>query len=147
MQFKDVVGQDAVKKHMVEMVQQNRLSHALLFLGKEGSGALPLAIAFARYLVCEKNRKDPGASLFGEAIEPARPADDSCGSCPACTRAAALAHPDIHFSYPVITKKPGSPPLSADFISQAGAAGICARRRSIAVWWCGRPCRTVFLSV
>lgn len=118
MQFKDVVGQDAVKKHMVEMVQQNRLSHALLFLGKEGSGALPLAIAFARYLVCEKNRKDPGASLFGEAIEPARPADDSCGSCPACTRAAALAHPDIHFSYPVITKKPGSPPLSADFISE-----------------------------
>ena len=50
MLFKDVIGQDEVKKHLVEMVQQNRLSHALLFLGREGSGALPLAMAFAQYI-------------------------------------------------------------------------------------------------
>ena len=41
MLFKDVIGQHAVKQHLTEMVEQNRLSHALLFLGKEGSGALP----------------------------------------------------------------------------------------------------------
>jgi hypothetical protein len=34
-------------------VQYNRLSHALLFLGREGSGALPLAMAFAQYVVCD----------------------------------------------------------------------------------------------
>ena len=50
MQFKNVIGQDGVKQHLVEMVQHNRLSHALLFLGKEGSGALPLAMAFAQYI-------------------------------------------------------------------------------------------------
>ena len=51
------------------MVQHNRLSHALLFLGKEGSGALQLALAFAQYITCEKvNGKQPAAepSLFGE---------------------------------------------------------------------------------
>ena len=51
------------------MVQHNRLSHALLFLGKEGSGALQLALAFAQYIVCEKvNGRQPAAepSLFGE---------------------------------------------------------------------------------
>jgi DNA polymerase-3 subunit delta' len=70
MQFKNVIGQQVVKQRLAEMVQNNRLSHALLFLGKEGSGALPLAMAFAQYIVCEKvNRKQPEAqvepSLFG----------------------------------------------------------------------------------
>ena len=50
MQYKDVIGQEEVKQQLVEMVQHNRLSHALLFLGKEGSGALPLAMAFAQYV-------------------------------------------------------------------------------------------------
>ena len=54
MQFSTVTGQKEVKKHLVQMVQQNRLSHALLFLGKEGCGALSLAMAFAQYIVCEK---------------------------------------------------------------------------------------------
>jgi hypothetical protein len=42
MLFKDIIGQQEVKQHLIELVQHNRLSHALLFLGKEGSGALPL---------------------------------------------------------------------------------------------------------
>ncbi|WP_315818419.1 hypothetical protein [Paraflavitalea speifideaquila] len=54
MSFKDIIGQQKAKEHLAGMVQQNRLSHALLFLGKEGNGALPLAIAFAQYVVCEK---------------------------------------------------------------------------------------------
>ena len=48
MLFKEVIGQPGVRHHLTEMVQQNRLSHALLFLGKEGVGALPLAMAFAQ---------------------------------------------------------------------------------------------------
>ncbi len=122
MQFSSVIGQASVKEQLVEMVQQNRLSHALIFLGKEGSGALPLAVAFAQYLVCEKvNGKQAvaGPSLFGD--EPATPAitmTDSCGECPSCLKIQQLAHPDLHFSYPVVTKKPGSAPLSTDYITE-----------------------------
>jgi DNA polymerase-3 subunit delta' len=54
MLFKNVIGQTGVKQQLVELVQHNRLSHALLFLSPEGTGALPLALAFAQYVVCEK---------------------------------------------------------------------------------------------
>jgi DNA polymerase III subunit delta' len=123
MQFKDVIGQQEVKQHLVEMVQHNRLSHALLFLGREGSGALPLAIAFAQYIVCQKANAKPqpaGPSLFGEPEPVAAPVamNDSCGVCPSCTKAHALVHPDIHFSYPVVTKKAGTPPLSTDYVAE-----------------------------
>jgi DNA polymerase-3 subunit delta' len=51
MLFAEVIGQSATKQHLAEMVEQNRLSHALLFLAKEGTGGLPLALAFAQYIV------------------------------------------------------------------------------------------------
>ena len=50
MLFKEVIGQHEAKQHLVDMAAHNRISHALLFLGKEGSGALPLALAFANYV-------------------------------------------------------------------------------------------------
>jgi len=96
--FKDVIGQAPVKQHLVELVHSNRLSHALLFLGPEGSGALPLALAFAQYVVCEQPR-----------------AGDACGVCPSCVKAKQLIHPDIHYSYPVIPKKSGDKPVSTDY--------------------------------
>ncbi|MEI6949147.1 hypothetical protein V9K67_18330 [Paraflavisolibacter sp. H34] len=119
MQFQDVIGQREVKTHLAEMVQQNRLSHALLFLGKEGSGALALALAFAQYLTCQKvaESSNAGPSLFGEPAEPVF-LPDSCGACPSCVKAAQLIHPDIHFSYPVVTKKAGTPPISTDYITE-----------------------------
>ena len=117
------------------MVQHNRLSHALLFLGKEGSGALSLARAMAQYTVCEKvngkettdNRQPTteAPSLFGDAPKPEKPATpdtqsetftDSCGICPSCLKASKLIHPDIHFSFPVIPKKSGDKPVSTDYI-------------------------------
>ena len=128
MQFKDVIGQQQVKEQLAQLVQQNRLSHALLFLGKEGSGALSLAIAFAQYIVCTsaKEAEQKSVELFGEA--PSSPIstrgqgsglrDDSCGICPACIKADKLIHPDIHFSYPVITRKAGDKPKSTDYISE-----------------------------
>lgn len=130
MQFFDIIGQQAVKQQLAELVQHNRLSHALLFLGKEGSGALPLALAFAQYVVCEKvNGKNMAAlqqapSLFGDE-PPSLPQErgpggevDSCGICPACQKAAQLVHPDIHFSYPTVTKKAGDKPVATDFITE-----------------------------
>lgn len=125
MQFKDIIGQGEVKQHLVDMVSQNRLSHALLFLGKEGSGALPLAVAFAQYISLLPVRDGiKEASLFGTAaVEvklPASPdeADNWMEKQPSFTKAKGLVHPDIHFSYPVVTKKGGSPPLSADYSAE-----------------------------
>ena len=65
MQFRDVIGQEATKQHLAEMVEQNRLSHALLFLGKEGSGVLPLALAFAQYIVSLPQASPVVEDLFG----------------------------------------------------------------------------------
>ena len=69
MLFSQVVGQQQVKQHLLDMVQQNRLSHALLFLGTEGSGALPMALAFAQYVsLLPSSVKQPAeTSLFGDA--------------------------------------------------------------------------------
>jgi DNA polymerase-3 subunit delta' len=103
------------------MVQQNRLSHALLFLGKEGSGALPLAINFAQFVVSQPAASEPVADLFGgfTAIEsgPAYKSPQDLAEDPSYLRAAKLLHPDLHFTYPVISKKPGEKPVSADYIS------------------------------
>jgi DNA polymerase-3 subunit delta' len=121
MLFSDIIGQERVKRQLTEMFSQNRLSHALLFLGKEGSGSLPLAIAFAQYLVCEKAnpRVVAGPSLFGDTPEagPTLVLPDACGSCAACQKAGVLAHPDIHYSYPTVTKKAGDKPVASDFIA------------------------------
>ena len=100
MQFAQVIGQDQVRDNLTEMVRKNRLSHALLFLGHEGAGALPMALAFSQYVVCENK----GA--------------DACGVCAACMKAKQLVHPDIHFSYPVIPKKAGDKPVSADYAAE-----------------------------
>jgi DNA polymerase-3 subunit delta' len=127
MPFSTIIGQKNTKEQLTQLVQQNRLSHALLFLGKEGSGALPLAIAFAQYVNCEKvNGKKPTTaepSLFGQPEPPTTnhqppPSNDSCGTCPSCIKAQQLIHPDIHFSYPVIPAKPGDKPLSTEYINE-----------------------------
>ena len=122
MLFKDVIGQFAVKQHLAEMVEQNRLSHALLFLGKEGSGALPLAMAFAQYVVSLPKAAPVVEDLFGgmTALAPApvfiHP--DNIATEPSFQRAAQLLHPDLHFTYPVISKKSGDKPTSSDFIAE-----------------------------
>jgi DNA polymerase III subunit delta' len=128
MQFHSITGHKETKEHLVQMVQHNRLSHALLFLGKEGSGALQLALAFAQYITCDvvngkQTAKPAEPSLFGEPEPPTtndqlQTANDSCGTCPACKKAAEFIHPDIHFSYPVIPSKPGDKPISTDYIKE-----------------------------
>jgi DNA polymerase-3 subunit delta' len=122
MLFRDVIGQQAVKQHLAEMVEQNRLSHALLFLGKEGSGALPMALAFAQYIVSLPQPSPVVEDLFGgmTALEPI-PAfihPDDIISQPAFQRANQLIHPDLHFTYPVISKKSGDKPVSTDYIAE-----------------------------
>ena len=103
MKFSDIIGQDSLKRHLAQSIDRGRISHAQLFTGSAGTGALPLAIAYAQYLNCP-NRKD----------------GDSCGECPSCRQTAELAHPDLHFVFPVNKqgKKSGEVVLSAEFMPQ-----------------------------
>lgn len=100
MQFKDVLGQNELIAHLLTLVQQHHLPHALLLSGPEGSGGMPVALATAQYILCTN-----------------RSAHDSCGECASCTKVAKLQHPDVHFSFPTY-KKDESKPVSDDFIRE-----------------------------
>jgi DNA polymerase III subunit delta' len=124
MQFNQVIADKQTKQRLKDLVQKNRLSHALLFLGREGSGALPMAIAFAQYVLCEKVSKKPdknAISLFGEEEIEQNPVflEDSCGECSSCIKANQLIHPDLHFSYPALKKDSNhTRVLSTDYITE-----------------------------
>ena len=125
MQFNQIAAQAHVKHQLKELVNKNRLSHALLFLGKDGSGSLPLAIAFAQYILCErvnpKTKKEKLSGLFEseEEPEPVISLEDSCGECSSCKKVQQLVHPDLHFSYPSLKKdSKHEKVLSTDYISQ-----------------------------
>ena len=101
MRFREITGQDALKRKLAAGIDAGRISHAQLFTGMPGAGALPLAVAYVQYLNC-RNRHD----------------GDSCGECPDCRQIAQLAHPDLHFVFPVNKqgKKSGETVLSDDFL-------------------------------
>ena len=98
--FKDVIGQEEAKQRLIREVKEGKIAHARLFCGPEGIGKLPLAIAYARYLSCN----NPGEK-------------DACGICPSCIKFNKLAHPDLHFAFPVIKKK-SKDTVSDDFITE-----------------------------
>ncbi|RZM29279.1 MAG: DNA polymerase III subunit [Pedobacter sp.] len=88
MQFRKIIGQESIKQQLIQTVADNRVSHAQLFLSCDGSGALPMAIAYAQYINCLN--KTP---------------DDSCGACSSCRKYERYIHPDLHFSYPFFASK------------------------------------------
>lgn len=90
MTFSEVIGQELIISKLVRSVKEERVSHAQIFAGPEGSGKLALALAFAQYISCE-NRQE----------------NDSCGKCSSCIKYSKLAHPDLHFVFPVINKGSG----------------------------------------
>jgi len=123
MLFSEVIGQEALKKQLVHLVEQKRLSHASLFAGPEGAGALPLAIAFAQYIVSlPANNEGAVADLFAAASTEVKEdvfyRPDQIENLPAYHRASKLMHPDLHFSFPSITEKPGQKNLSANYIEE-----------------------------
>ncbi|MBR2050310.1 MAG: DNA polymerase III subunit [Rikenellaceae bacterium] len=101
MRFSDVIGHNEIKERLRRAVDQGRVSHAQLFTGECGGGALPMALAYAQYINCT-NRHD----------------GDSCGECPSCRKMEELAHPDLHFVFPVNKqgKKSGEKVMSGDFL-------------------------------
>ena len=119
MLFSEVIGQEPLKKQLVHLVEQKRLSHALLFVGPEGAGALPLAIAFAQYIASiPASQEDTANDLFGNTPSPKNIfyTPDQIENLPAYQRASKLMHPDLHFSFPSISEKPGQKNLSTNFI-------------------------------
>lgn len=98
--FKDVIGQEVIKKRLIRSVREGRISHAQLFSGHSGTGKLAMALAYAQYVSC-KSRGD----------------EDSCGVCSSCHKYQKLAHPDLHFVYPIFNPK-GQKPTSDDFLPQ-----------------------------
>ncbi|GIM48746.1 DNA polymerase III subunit [Capnocytophaga stomatis] len=94
MTFNDILGYDSIKKHLKDSVEAKRIAHAQLFVGNEGCGALPLAIAYASHILCGDN--------------------NSCQ-----TKCNNLSHPDLHFVFPTaITAKVKKDPISSLFLDE-----------------------------
>jgi len=101
MNFSQIPGQNDIKEKLLRSVKEERVSHAQLFAGPEGCGAMALALAYARYISCE-NRTD----------------SDSCGVCKSCVKYEKLIHPDLHFVFPVIKGKKATDPVSDNYIEE-----------------------------
>ena len=101
MYFRDIIGQDAVTTLLRSAVAEGRIPHAQLICGGEGVGKLAVAIAYARYLCCTR-----------------RNGEDACGECPSCKKFDKLAHPDLHFAFPIYKKDSQKTPHSDDFIDK-----------------------------
>ncbi len=103
MLFSDVIGQKEVKQQLIHMITEQHVPHALLFAGPEGSGKLPMALAMAERLLCQSPT----------------PEGDACGNCHACHMSQKLAHPDLHFVFPVIKASgKSSQPVSDEYLPE-----------------------------
>ncbi|NJL74150.1 MAG: hypothetical protein HC892_03015 [Saprospiraceae bacterium] len=89
MTFDDVFGQDRGKQHLLQMAAMDRVPHAILLHGAEGTGNLALALAFAQYIICTNKQQST-----------------ACGKCLNCVKAAKWIHPDIHFSFLQLAQMP-----------------------------------------
>ena len=101
MYFKDIIGQKETKNRLVQSVKEGYIPHARLFSGQEGTGVLPLALAYARYLHCT-NRQE----------------EDACGVCASCQKLNKFSHPDLHFVFPIINKKGSKDAFCDDFLPE-----------------------------
>ena len=102
MYFKEVLGQEKLKKLLMQSIREGAVPHAQLFLGPKGSANLALALAFAQYVACANKQQD-----------------DACGTCPSCVKHLKFVHPDLHFVFPVATtSNVKTKPVSKNFLSE-----------------------------
>lgn len=101
MQFSEILGQESIKSHLIQTANEGRVPHAQLFVGPEGSGTLPMAIAYAQYILCNNSG-----------------AENAHGNASCNIKFENLVHPDLHFVYPTATAGESKPVLSSDFIVQ-----------------------------
>ncbi|MFV5697023.1 ATP-binding protein [Flavobacterium sp. ZT3R17] len=102
MQFSEILGQEHIKSHLTKSADLGRIPHAQLFVGPEGSGTLPMAIAYAQYIICSNQ------------------SSENSGSNEACNiKFQKTSHPDLHFIYPTVsTEDVKTKPKSIDFITE-----------------------------
>ena len=102
MLFSEILGQEHIKNHLTTSVEKGRIAHAQLFVGPEGSGTLPMAIAYAQYLLCNnKNGENSGGN-------------EACN-----LKFKNFSHPDLHFAFPVTTSdKVKSKPVSNFYLEE-----------------------------
>ena len=102
MQFSEILGQEHIKSHLTKSADLGRIPHAQLFVGPEGSGTLPMAIAYAQYIICSNQNAE------------------NSGSNEACNiKFQKISHPDLHFIYPTVsTDEVKTKPKSIDFITE-----------------------------
>ncbi|HHY90453.1 MAG TPA: hypothetical protein GX503_02195, partial [Clostridiales bacterium] len=79
MGFQSIVGQESTKNYLIQSIQTNRVGHAYIFDGQEGSGKKTIAHAFAKAVLCQQFQSD------------------ACGKCPACLKVDSNNHPDLKF--------------------------------------------------
>ena len=84
MLFKEIIGQESIKQYLTQTVSNGRIPHAQLFVAPTGSGALPMAVAYAQYILCGNSNAENNTG------------DQACN-----LKFEKLAHPDLHFAFPV----------------------------------------------
>ena len=100
MTFSEVLGQQHIKSHLAKTVKSGKIPHTQLFIGKTGSGLLALALSYANEILCQS---------YDEK-------SDAYTSCK--NKVNKLAHPDLHFVYPVNTNEGVKKnPISDNFAS------------------------------
>ena len=101
MQFNQIIGQNYLKNHLTKSAHLNRIPHAQLFVGSEGSGVLATAIAYAQFILCNNTNLE---NTDGNA---------SCN-----LKFNTISHPDLHFIYPTVTSQEvKTKPKSLDFLA------------------------------
>lgn len=101
MHFKDIIGQTHLKNHLLKSVENNRIPHAQLFVGSVGSGILPMAIAYAQ-------------AILSSHYPPKSAEEAAC-----IQKVQNLAHPDLHFSFPMnTTENIKSKPVASFFLEE-----------------------------
>lgn len=102
MQFSEILGQEHIKNHLTQSVENGRVPHAQLFVGPEGCGTLPMAIAYVQYLLCGNTNAE---NLNG---------NEACN-----LKFNNISHPDLHFAFPVTTSdKAKSHPVSSHYLEE-----------------------------
>lgn len=96
-----VIGQQEALGRLQQLIDENRVPHAMLITGPAGAGKMAVAMMFARMLLTEGLDEDKKRY--------------------ACTMLDNFEHPDLYFSYPTIKTKdmpPDYKPQSDDFATE-----------------------------
>ena len=117
MDFSKIIGQEHIKAHLKTTLEHNRVAHAQLFVGNSGSGLLPLALAYSSALLCQAHQPDSESFLR-------------------CARSVNnLAHPDLHFVYPVSTNSEVKKNAVSDSFSDSWRSFVSANSYGSLFHW------------